>query len=121
MKCVSDAFPLVLTDTQSNNAMIGFLNRLVTNLSNAYGGSKSVLSLAWVDININIKTAVIEMAKYNMNTHFLTSTFWNNFLTNNWSSMSSELYTNHTNTNYSCPECLRSAYLIDSVTIPCNK
>lgn len=35
--------------------------------------------------------------------------------------MTSELYTNHTNTNYTCPECLHSAYLIDSVTIPCNK
>lgn len=101
--------------------MVGFLNRLATNLSTFYGASKASQSLAWAEVNINIKTAVIEMVKYNMNTDYLASAFWNNFLANSWSSMSSELYTNHTNTNYTCPECLRSAYLIDSVTIPCNK
>ncbi len=59
------------------------------------------------------------MAKYNMNKDFLGSSFWNNFLFNNWADMSSELKAEHSSTG--CPECLHSAYLIDSVTTTCNK
>jgi hypothetical protein len=103
VKCISTAFPLILTDAQSNTVMMGFLNRLVANLSTLYGAKKAGTSIAWADININIKTAVIQMAKYNMNTNFAGSSFWTNFLANNWTQMSSELYTNHTNTNFTCP------------------
>lgn len=59
------------------------------------------------------------MAKYNMNENFVGGTFWNNFLFNNWVAMSSELKSN--NSQSTCPECLHSAYLIDSVTTRCNK
>lgn len=54
-----------------------------------------------------------------MNLNFLASTFWSNFLFNNWATMSSELKSN--NSQSTCPECLHSAYLIDSVTTRCNK
>ena len=35
------------------------------------------------------------MAKYNMNNNFLGSSFWNNFLANNWLEMSNELKAKH--------------------------
>lgn len=54
-----------------------------------------------------------------MNINFLGSNFWSNFQYNSWAAMSSELKTHYTDNN--CLECLRSAYLIDSVTIRCNK
>lgn len=118
-QCVSSVFPLQLSDIQCNSILTGYLNRLVTNLSTIYNSNKASYALSWVDVNINIKTAVIEMAKYYMNTNFLGGTFWNNFLFNNWELMSNEL--KNTNQANSCPECLHSSYLIDSVTTRCNK
>lgn len=54
-----------------------------------------------------------------MNTDFIGGSFWSNFQFNNWAQMSSELKDQYT--SQACLECLRSAYLIDSVTIRCNK
>lgn len=118
-QCVSKIFPLVLTDTQSNEVLVGYLNRLVSNLSTTYNTNKFIASLVWSNVNINIKTAVLEMAKYNMDNNFLGSTLWTNYLFNTFATMSIELKTN--NTLSSCPECIHSAYLIDSVTSTCNK
>jgi hypothetical protein len=59
------------------------------------------------------------MAKYNMNTNFVSSSFWTAYLLNNFTPMSTELKTSYTQLN--CRECLHSAYLIDSVTSTCNK
>jgi hypothetical protein len=61
----------------------------------------------------------LEIAKMNMNNNFLGSNFWTNFQFNNWVFMSKELKNNYVNDK--CIECLRSAYLIDSVTTRCNK
>ena len=116
---MSNVFPLQLTDTQSVTLLNGYLNRLVANLSIIYNANRISSAAAWANLNINIKTAVLEMAKYNMNVNFLAGSFWNNLLFNNWPSMSSELKTS--NVNNSCPECLHSSYLIDSVTTRCNK
>lgn len=99
--------------------LTGYLNRLVANLSAVYAATKAAYAKDWADININIKTAVLETAKYYMNTDFTSSTFWTNFQYNNWALMSSEL--KDTYQNAKCLECLRSAYLIDSVTVRCNK
>lgn len=118
-QCVSKVFPLQLTDVQSVTLLTGYLNRLVANLSTIYNANKLSSAPTWANLNINIKTAVLEMAKYNMNVNYLASTFWNNFLFNNWVDMSNELKAN--NSQNTCPECLHSAYLIDSVTTRCNK
>jgi hypothetical protein len=118
-QCVSNVFPLQLDDTQSVTLLKGYLDRVVANLSIIYNANKISTAPTWANLNINIKTAVVEMAKYNMNQNFLGGTFWNSFLFNNWVSMSSELKTN--NSQNGCPECLHSAYLIDSVTTRCNK
>lgn len=118
-QCVSTVFPLTLTDTQSNTVLTGYLSRLTSNISTLYNANKASFSLLWADLNINIKTAVLEMAKYNINSNFIGSTFWTYFLFNNFLMMSNELKANHS--TYNCPECLHSAYLIDSVTTRCNK
>lgn len=119
LQCVGSAFPLILTASESNSVLTGFLNRLVSNLTAIYTTNKASYALAWADININIKTAVLETAKYYMNTDFVTGSFWTNFQYNNWALMSSELKDTYQNSK--CLECLRSAYLIDSVTVRCNK
>jgi hypothetical protein len=118
-QCVSNVFPLQLTDTQSSTLLTGYLNRLVFNLSTIYNANKVSYAPAWASLNINIKTAVVEMAKYNINQNFIGGSFWNSFLFNNWVAMSSELKSNDSQS--ACPECLHSAYLIDSVTTRCNK
>lgn len=119
LQCVGTAFPLILTASESNSVLSGFLNRLVTNLTGIYSTNKASYALSWGDININIKTAVLETAKYYMNFDFISGSFWTNFQYNNWALMSSEL--KDTYQNAKCLECLRSAYLIDSVTVRCNK
>jgi hypothetical protein len=88
-QCVSSVFPLQLTDAQSVTMMNGYLNRVTANLSTIYNANRASYALTWANLNINIKTAVLEMAKYNMNQNFLGGTFWNNFLFNNWALMSS--------------------------------
>lgn len=118
-QCVSSIFPLQLTDAQSITLLTGYLNRVVSNLSTIYNANRISSAPTWANLNINIKTAVVEMAKYNMNQNFLGGSFWKNFLFNNWAAMSSELKGN--NVQNSCPECLHSSYLIDSVTTRCNK
>jgi hypothetical protein len=87
-QCVSSVFPLTLTDTQSSTVLTGFLSRLTSNISTLYNANKASFSLLWADLNINIKTAVLEMAKYNMNNNFVGSTFWTYFLFNNFLMMS---------------------------------
>ena len=119
VQCVSSIFPLQLSDAESITLLSGYLNRVVTNLSTLYNADKISSAPTWSNLNINIKTAVLEMAKYNMNDNFIGGTFWNSFLFNNWPAMSTELKNN--DVNNSCPECLHSAYLIDSVTTRCNK
>jgi hypothetical protein len=118
-QCVGSAFPLTLTAAESTTVLTGYLNRLASNLTTYYNANKASYATAWADLNINIKTAVIEMGKYWMNTDYYGGTFWSNFQYNSWAAMSTELKTNYVNNN--CLECLRSAYLIDSVTIRCNK
>lgn len=118
-QCVSSVFPLQITDAQSVTLLTGYLNRVVANLSTLYNANRISSAATWANLNINIKTAVVEMAKYSMNQNFLGGTFWKNFLFNNWAAMSSELKAS--DANNSCPECLHSAYLIDSVTTRCNK
>lgn len=87
-QCVSSVFPLNLTDTQSTTLLSGFLNRITANLSALYNANKASYAPTWASLNINIKTAVVEMAKYNMNGNFIAGTFWKNFLFNNWALMS---------------------------------
>jgi len=86
--CVSNVFPLQLTDSQSVALLNGYLNRLVSNLSTIYNANRITSAPTWSNLNINIKTAVLEMAKYNMNVNFLAGSFWSNFLFNNWPAMS---------------------------------
>ena len=87
-QCVSSAFPLTLTAAESTTVLTGFLNRLVTNMTATYAAGKASYATPWADLNINIKTAVIEMGKYWMNTNFLGDNFWSNFQYNNWALMS---------------------------------
>jgi len=87
-QCVSSVFPLTLTDTQSNTVLTGYLNYKTSNIQTTYITNKANFSLLWADLNINIKTAVLEMAKFYMNTNFYAGTFWSNFLFNNWALMS---------------------------------
>ena len=88
-ECVSTAFPLTLTPAQSTTVLTGYLNRMVTNLTTAYASGKASYATIWADLNINIKTAVLQMSKYWMNTNFLGDNFWSNFQYNNWALMSS--------------------------------
>jgi hypothetical protein len=89
LQCVGSAFPLILSASESNSVLTGFLNRLVTNLTAIYSTNKASYALSWANININIKTAVLETAKYYMNTNFISGSFWTNFQYNNWALMSS--------------------------------
>lgn len=75
--------------------LTGFLNRLVTNLTAVYAANKASYALTWADININIKTAILETAKYYMNAGFTGGPFWSNFQYNNWALMSAQLKTEY--------------------------
>ena len=86
-----------MTATESTTVLTGFLDRLANNLTSAYTAGKASYALAWADINVNIKTAILETAKYYMNTDFLGGSFWSNFQYNNWALMSSELKQVYTN------------------------
>jgi hypothetical protein len=68
--------------------MNGFLSRLSVNLSAIYATKKANTSPSWSSLNINLITPVIQIAKMNMNGNFVGSTFWNNFLTGNYTAMS---------------------------------
>ena len=96
--CLSNFFPLVLTDTQSNTFLTGFLSRLTSNLSTIYTSNKQASSLAWSSLNINIITAILEIAKLQMNNNFVSTQFWSHLLANDWTAMSSDLQLNYTNT-----------------------
>lgn len=58
-QCVSNVFPLQLTDTQSTTMMTGYLNRLTANLSSIYNAKRASYAPTWANLNINIKTAVL--------------------------------------------------------------
>ena len=75
--------------------MTAFLNRLASNLSSIYNTDRRNGTSAWADLNINIKTAVIEMAKVNMNENYIGSPFWGSFLENDFRSMSTQLKGTH--------------------------
>ena len=92
-QCVSSSFPLILTATESTTFLGGYLGRLVTNLTTTYASGKASYATIWTDLNINIKTAVLQMGKHWMNINYVGSNFWSNFQYNNWVLMSSELKT----------------------------
>jgi len=117
--CLSNFFPLTLTDTQSNTFLSGYLSRLTSNLSTTYNANKAASSLTWSSLNINIITSVLEIAKIHMNNNIYTTSFWNYFLDNNWAAMSSDLKASYVSNQQQ--EYLHSAYLIDSVTTEVNK
>lgn len=58
-KCLSNYFPLILTDSQSSTVMNGYLARLSTNLSSIYNANKGSSSVVWSSLSINIITAVL--------------------------------------------------------------
>lgn len=74
-------------------------------------------TLAWIDINVNIKTAICEVVKED--SLLLYSVFWDDLRYNNFTEMSDYLKEKFRTTNKLY--YLRSAYLIDSVTQRCNK
>ena len=57
--CLSNFFPLVLTDAQSNTFLTGFLNRLTANLSATYNANKAGTSLPWSSLNMNLITGTL--------------------------------------------------------------
>ena len=117
--CLSNFFPLTLTDAQSSTFLSGYLTRLTANLSTIYNANKAASSVAWSALNINIITSVLEVAKMHMNDNIFTTPFWGYFLSNNWAGMSSDLKANYSSNRQQ--EYLHCAYLIDSVTTPANK
>ena len=118
-QCLSKYFPLILTDTQSNSVMTGYLARLSTNLSTIYNSNKAASSKVWSSLSINIITSVLEMAKIHMNDNFITTTLWSNFLKNDWKLMSLELKQNYTSNHQLA--YLHCGQLIDSATTTYNK
>ena len=117
--CLSNFFPLVLTDSQSNTFLTGFLNRLTSNLSTTYNTNKQASSVAWSSFNINLVTAILEVAKLQMNDNFQSTQFWSHLLDNNWSAMISDLQLNYSST--SRVEYLHSSYLVEAATTVYNK
>lgn len=97
-QCLSNYFPLVLTDSQSSTVMNGYLARLSSNLSSIYNANKGSSSMVWSALSRNIITAVLEVAKINMNYNFITTNFFQNMLRNDWTAMSQELKQNYTST-----------------------
>lgn len=114
---VLKAFPLTLTDAQTESFFQAYMGDFAFMVSMDYSIKRKIYSQTWANINVNIKTAVLQTAK--MQSDFTTSTFRNNLLRNNFSAMSAELKGNYNLTNGTA--WLRSAYLIDSVTSVCNK
>jgi hypothetical protein len=94
-QCLSNFFPLILTDTQSNTAMNGFLTRLNVNLSAIYASQKASTSPSWSSLNINIITPVLQLVKMNMNGNFFSSSLWKSLLAADYTAMSNELKSNY--------------------------
>ena len=117
--CLSNFFPLVLTDTQSDTMMNGYLSRLNSNLSTQYDANKAAASVNWANLNINIITAVLELGKLQMNGDFVGTTAWTHLLSNDWPALSSDFMATYSSTNQS--EYLHSAYLINSATTTYDK
>ena len=58
------------------------MNLLVTDIKNRYVDQKMNNTLSWPDMNINIKTAVLEVIKEDR--LVLESVFWDDFKWNNF-------------------------------------
>jgi hypothetical protein len=117
--CLSNFFPLILTDTQSDTFMNGFLTRLASNLSALYNANKAGSSLSWASLPTNIVTAVLEVAKLQMNANFLASSAWSLLLGNNWIGLASDFRASYGSLGK--VEYLRCAYLVESVGVTYNK
>lgn len=48
-----------MNDSEAQTFFTGYMNRQAINISTAYNNSKASYSKNWVDLNINIKTAII--------------------------------------------------------------
>jgi hypothetical protein len=58
------------------------MNLLVNDIKNRYADQKMNNTLSWADMNINIKTAVLEVIKEDK--LMLESVFWDDFNWNNF-------------------------------------
>jgi hypothetical protein len=58
-QCLSNFFPLTLTDAQSDELMNDYLIRLSSNISTLYNAQKAASSLAWSSLPFNTITAVL--------------------------------------------------------------
>jgi hypothetical protein len=94
------------------------MNSLATNAKTLYTSKQKTNTSTWVNLNINVKTALLETLKENL-TLMGNSNFWNYFLSNNFASMSTYLKQQYNQTNQTLQ--LHSAYMIDSTLGVCNR
>lgn len=62
-KCAMKVFPLTLTAAESDIFFESYMNRLISQIKSKYLAQQMSGTLQWADININIKTALLEVIK----------------------------------------------------------
>ncbi len=62
-RCGMRIFPLVVTPVESATVLQGYLNYLSGQIETLYNAQKSVALAVWTDLNINVRTAVLEAIK----------------------------------------------------------
>lgn len=78
----------MLTSNQSKEILDGYINQLVANTTIAYNADRSASATqAWTDININIRTAIIQKFKANK-TMIRNSTIWSKLVINDYTGIS---------------------------------
>lgn len=78
----------MLTSNQSKEILDGYINQLVANITIAYNADRNTSATqAWTDININIRTAIIQKFKANK-TMIRNSTIWSKLVINDYTGIS---------------------------------
>lgn len=93
------------------------MTNLTSYAQTQYMASKALASQNWADININIKTAVLQSLKESWAKIETGNILWQSFLTNDYRKMSDTLKDEYRVSNEK--EKLHTAYLIDSVISTC--
>lgn len=112
-------FPLTLTADESKLFLDLYMTNLETQLVTQYDAARDgATTKAWTALNINIRTAVLYMVR-SYPSWMGSGTFWTHLIANNFTQVSSTIKKSYESTKQL--EELHASYLIDSVTIPCNK
>ena len=89
--CGIKMFNLELTPSESEEFFKGYMDLLTDTASKLYGEKRINGTLEWRDVNINVKTAVLQTMKEKTFVPKVGEPFWDAFFINDFNLMSEEL------------------------------